>query len=283
MIKLDKLSDRDLPPLKPVVLRLWQLLNSPTARLQEMVEAMSAEPVLCARIMAVANSPIYRGVDEITSPQKAMVRMGLNEVKGIVYYLTLSDSARQSTLPPSFLVRKFWTHSLSTALLSKHLLKYYPHLFPMSEEDQEQCYLTGLLHDIGYILMASLAPTGFTALSDAWQEGGHDPLELEEQIFGTTHTLLSAKALNLWKFSKSIQLAVYAHHRPPSQDPLPTPIILLKLADYLASEAGYVFNPLFSLESKRQSLPDNLFENDFLPLIEEVALKVETLVNQTFV
>lgn len=283
MIQLDKLSDRDLPPLKPVVLRLWQLLNSPTARLQEMVEAMSAEPVLCARIMAVANSPVYRGVDDITSPLKALVRMGLNEVRGIVYYLTLSDSVRKNAFPSSFSVRKFWTHSLSTALLGQNLLKYYPHLFPMTEEEQEQCYLAGLLHDIGYVLMASLAPKDFTLLNAAWAEGDHDPLELEERIFGINHTVLSAKALNLWKFPKCIQLAVYAHHRLPSRDPFPAPIILLKLADYLATEAGYPFNPLFTLVSKKQSLPEALFENDFEPIMQEVSLKVETLVNQTFV
>jgi HD-like signal output (HDOD) protein len=283
MIQLNKLSDRDLPPLKAVVLRLWQLLNSPTARLQEMAEAMSAEPVLCARIMAVANSPAYRGVDEITSPQKALVRMGLNEVKGIVYYLTLSDSVRPNTFPPSFSIRKFWTHSLCTALLSKNLLKYYPQLFSMTEEDLEQSYLAGLLHDIGYVLMATLASNEFTALSHAWAQGNDDPLELEERIFGTNHTILSAKALNLWKFPKNIQISVYAHHRLSNSDPFPASIVLLKLADYLATEAGYSFNPLFSLESKRQSLPNELFDNDFQPLIEEVSLKVEALVSQTLV
>ena len=76
MINLDKLSDRDLPPLKPMVIRLWQLLNSQNTRLQEIVEAMSAEPVLCARIMAISNSPMYRGLEEINSPQNAPTMLG---------------------------------------------------------------------------------------------------------------------------------------------------------------------------------------------------------------
>lgn len=282
MIQLDKLSDRDLPPLKPMVLRLWQLLNSPNTLLQEIAEAMSAEPVLCARIMAIANSPLYRGIEEITSPQKALVRLGLNEVKGIVYYLTLSDSVRKNAFPPAFSIRKFWTHSLSTALLCKELLKYYPHLFPMSPEEQDGCYLAGLLHDIGYVVMATLAPTEFTAMSRIWAEGGRPPLEIEDGLFGVNHTILSAKALKLWKFPKSIQLAVYAHHRTPSDETLPASIILLKLADYLSTEAGYQFNPLFTLEAKRLSLPIYLLENDFQPVVEEVSLKVETLVSQAF-
>lgn len=282
MIKLDKLSDRDLPPLKPMVLRLWQLLNTPGAGLDEIEETMSTEPLLCTRIMAVANSPLYRGSDEINTPKKALVRLGLNEVKGIVYYLTLSDSVRKSNFSPDFAIKKFWTHSLSTALLNKQILKYYPQLFPMSEEDQDQCYLAGLLHDIGYVLMATLAPTEFTTMHTAWLQGGYAPLELEESIFGINHTVLSAKALKIWQFPTNIQLAVYAHHRHTTPEPLPGPVMLLKLADYLASEAGYGFNPLFDVQTKGQSLPPALLENNFQPVIEEVALKVETLVNQTF-
>jgi len=282
MINLDKLSDRDLPPLKPMVIRLWQLLNSQNTRLQDIVEAMSAEPVLCARIMAISNSPLYRGLEEITSPQKALVRLGLNEVKGIVYYLTLADSVRKNAFPPSFSVRRFWTHSLSTALLCKKIMQFYPQLFPMTPEEQDGAYLAGLLHDIGYVVMASLMPREFTVMTEIWDAGGRAPQEVEDQLFGVGHPILSAKALKLWKFPKNVQLAVYAHHRALTDDTTPPAIMVLKLADYLATEAGYHFNPLFSPEIKRETIPAQMLDNNYLPLIEDVALKVETLVSQTF-
>jgi len=282
MINLDKLNDRDLPPLKPMVMRLWQLLNAQNTRLQEIVEAMSAEPVLCARIMAISNSPLYRGLDEINSPQKALVRLGLNEVKGIVYYLTLADSVRKNAFPPSFSIRGFWTHSLSTALFSRKLLQFYPHLFPMSAEEQDGAYLAGLLHDIGYVVMATLMPKEFTNMTRIWEEGGRAPQEVEDEIFGVSHPILSAKALKLWKFPKDVQLSVYAHHRAMTDEFPPASIVLVKLADYLSTEAGYQFNPLYTLELKRQSIPGNLLDNDFQPLIQDVSLKVEMLVNQAF-
>jgi HD-like signal output (HDOD) protein len=275
MINLEKLSDRDLPPLKPMVLRLWQLLNAPNTRLQDIVEAMSAEPVLCARIMAISNSPLYRGLDEITSPQKALVRLGLNEVKGIVYYLTLADSVKKNAFPPTFSIRRFWTHSLSTALLARKLIQYYPSLFPMSPEEQDGTYLAGLLHDIGYVVMATLMPGEFTTMTKTWEQGGRDPLEVEEKIFGVSPPLLSAKALKLWKFPKNVQ------HRAMAQDS-PASIMLIKLADYLATKAGYHFNPMFTADMKGLTVPLFLLENDYQPVVEEVALKVEMLVAQAF-
>ena len=281
MINLDKLSDRDLPPLKPMVLRLWQLLNAPNTRLQDIVEAMSAEPVLCARIMAISNSPLYRGLEEITSPQKALVRLGLNEVKGIVYYLTLADSVKQNAFPPSFSIRRFWTHSLFAALLSKKLIQYYPSLFPLTPEEQDGTYLAALLHDIGYVVMATLMPGEFTSMTKIWEQGGKDPVEVEEKIFGVSHPLLSAKALKLWKFPKNVQLAVYAHHRAMAQDS-PVSIMLIKLADYLATKAGYHFNPMFTADMKGLTVPLFLLENDYQPVVDEVALKVEMLVSQAF-
>lgn len=282
MLNLDNLKDTDLPPLKPIVARLWSLLNAQDTSLHEIAEAMSADPVLCARIMAVANSPVYRGTEDITSAQKALVRLGLKEVKGIVYYLTLADSVRKNTLSPSFAIRRFWTHSLCTALLSESLLKYYARLFPMTQEEQEGAYLAGLLHDMGYVVMATLMPDAFTAMAEAWAEGGHDPLLIEETLFGAGHPVVSAKALKLWKFPKNVQLAVYAHHRDVSGSNPPAVIALLKLADFLATEAGYAFNPLYTLEMKRQTLPADLLDTDFHPIVEEVSLKVEMMVGQIF-
>ncbi len=282
MLNLDKLNDTDLPPLKAVVVRLWGLLNAPNTRLGEIVEAMSAEPVLCARIMAVANSPIYRGLEDITSPQKALIRLGLKEAKGIVYYLTLADSVRKNVLSPSFPIRRFWTHSLCTALLSETLLKYHPDLFPMTPEEQEGAYLAGLLHDIGYVVMGTLMAETFTTMTMAWAEGDQDPLLLEETLFGVGHPVVSAKALKLWKFPKNVQLAVYAHHRDFAGSTPPAVVTLLKLADYLATEAGYHFNPTFTTDAKRLTLPAGLLDKDFQPLVEDVSLKVEMMVGQTF-
>ncbi|NLW82238.1 MAG: HDOD domain-containing protein [Desulfovibrionales bacterium] len=280
MINLNQLSDKDLPPLKPMVIRLWQLLNSQHTRLQDIAEAMSAEPVLCARIMAIANSPLYRGVEEILSPQKALIRLGLDEVKGIVYYLTLSDSMRKKNFPSSFDIRRFWSHSLSTALLSQKLCQYYPHLFPMTPEEREGAYLAGLLHDIGYVVMAALMPGEFRLMVKSWETETLPPLDTEEEIFGLSHPILSAKALNLWKFPKNVQLAVYAHHRDIPTDSRTGAIMLLKLADCLSTDAGYHFNPRFSVDLKRATIPPVLLAEDFQPVIQEVSLKVEMLVSQ---
>lgn len=283
MLNLNQLKDTDLPPLKAVVMRLWQLLNASETRLHDISEAMRAEPVLCARIMAVANSPIYRGVEDITSPQKALIRLGLQEVKGIVYYLTLADSVRKEILPPAFPMRRFWTHSLATALLSEQLLKYYARLFPMTTEEQDGAYLAGLLHDIGYVVMATMMPVEFTTMVRFWVEGAeHDPGSLEEKFFGLSHPVISAKALKLWKFPKSVQLSVYAHHRVLTDENPPASIMLTKVADCLATEAGFAFNPLFSAATKRLSIPAQFLDNDYQPIIEEVMLKVDMLVGQTF-
>ena len=282
MLNLDKLKDTDLPPLRPMVAKLWSLLNAPNTHLHEISEAMRSEPVLCTRIMAVANSPIYRGLEDITSAHKALIRLGLQEVKGIVYYLTLADSVQKNTLPPEFSIRRFWTHSLSTALFSEQLLKYHAHLFPMTLAEQEGAYLAGLLHDMGYVVMGSLMPNAFTVLAQAWLETENEPLALEEKLFGVTHPVISAKALKLWKFPRNVQLAVFAHHRDLSRGTQPAGAVLLKLADYLATAAGYVFNPLFSLDTKRAELPAHLLEQDFQPLIEDVTLKVDMLVGQAF-
>ncbi len=279
MLQLDSLTDHDLPPIKPAVLRLWQLLGSRNATLAEIAEAMSAEPVLCARIMATANSPMYRGVEKVTSPLKALVRLGLQEVRGIVYYLSLTQSFAETTLPKGFALRKLWKHSLTTAYLCQYIPVYFPHLFPLIDEERESAYITGLLHDIGYLIMAKLAPDAFAELMTTWITAEESPLDAEERLFGMTHPVVSAKALKLWGFAKDIQLAVYGHHRLVRDDALGL-IFLLKLADYLATESGAVFNSAISLFQKRATIPEQYFSVDFGPVLQEVTLKTDALLSQ---
>jgi HD-like signal output (HDOD) protein len=279
MLRLENINDHDLPPIKPAVLRLWQLLGSRNATLAEIAEAVSTEPVLCARIMAIANSPMYRGLEKITSPHKALVRLGLREVRGIVYYLTLTQSLSEAGLPRAFALRKLWGHSLAAAYFCQQIPLYFPHLLPLTEEEREMVYVTGLLHDIGYLVMATLAPEGFTELSMSWEAGVEPALDAEERIFGMTHPVVSAKTLKLWGFAREVQLAVYGHHRLVRED-APGSIFLVKLADYLATEAGYVFNPGISVLQKRSTLPETLLKPDFGPLIQEVSLKTDALLGQ---
>lgn len=279
MLRLDALTDHDLPPIKPAVLRLWQLLGARNATLAEIAEAMSAEPVLCARIMAIANSPTYRGVEKITSPHKALVRLGLREVRGIVYYLTLTQSLSEAGLPKGFAIRRLWGHSLATAYLCQHIPAYFPNLLPLTDEERESAYITGLLHDIGYLVMAKLAPEAFAELMTVWVTAEEPPLDAEERLFGMTHPVVSAKALKLWGFSKDIQLAVYGHHRLVRED-APGSIFLVKLADLLATEAGYVFNAAISPLQKRATIPERLLDADFGPVVQEVSLKTDALLGQ---
>jgi Predicted signal transduction protein len=151
----------------------------------------------------------------------------------------------------------------------------------MTPEEQDGTYLAGLLHDIGYVVMASLMPNEFTTLTRFWEAGERQPQEIEDEIFGVSHPILSAKALKLWKFPKNVQLAC-----TPTTGPFPT---TLRPRPSCSSNlriiwhgCGLSLQPLFSVEIKRQTLPAFLLENDYQPVIQEVALKVEMLVSQAF-
>ena len=80
---------------------------------------MRKHPVISLRLISVANSPVYRGIQEIRSLREAIPRMGLKETLNII--IAISNKSLYTTDRVQFriLMDKFWVHSLASAYGSK--------------------------------------------------------------------------------------------------------------------------------------------------------------------
>lgn len=173
----------------------------------ELAAIIERDPLLTGQVLRSVNSAAFALRREVTSVAYACALMGTNRLRNVAVALSMATHWKQFRVPKFWSQKRFNRHSLAVALLADKIC------LQMQAEDGEACFLAGLLHDIGKILMASAHPQAFQAISMLPEE---DRQAVERETFGIDHAELSAMALARWKVSTSVLETVRFHHSPNS-------------------------------------------------------------------
>jgi HD-like signal output (HDOD) protein len=162
------------PSSMAITLKIRRLLNDPDGHLAATTDLVTIEPLLSARVVAMANSAAYRRSDTaITDVATAVARIGLRSVQTLVHALIVRQLAGAPKDPRAqALLRQLWEHTANVASLARMLARRVTHV------DPETALFTGLIHDVGSFYLLSRAAE-FPALLDADRADGEEALEIE--------------------------------------------------------------------------------------------------------
>ncbi|RMG33634.1 MAG: HDOD domain-containing protein [Gammaproteobacteria bacterium] len=132
-----------LPTLPEVALQVREAVESENSSAAEVADMVTRDPALTARLLQVANSPLYRGRVAIDNVQMAITRMGLQLVKNLVISLAMKQMFQATSEALDRMFREVWQDSVEVAAIARVLATDLPGLSP------EQAMLAGLVHNIG--------------------------------------------------------------------------------------------------------------------------------------
>ncbi len=81
-----------------------------------------------------------------------------------------------------FPLRDFWQHSIKTAIIARQLAMQNTRLI-----DHEAFFTAGLLHDIGWLVVAKVIPNAYMTVSEIAQTEQRDIIVVETEKLGVTH------------------------------------------------------------------------------------------------
>ena len=79
---------------------------------------------------------------------------------------------------------------------------------------RDQCFLAGLLHDVGQLILATGLPEEYAMVLQKAKEQNLPVGKVEKEHFGATHADVGAYLLGLWGLPNPIIEAVALHHCP---------------------------------------------------------------------
>jgi HD-like signal output (HDOD) protein len=178
-----------LPTLPEVALRVRDAVEREMSSANEIAEIIASDAALSARMLQVANSPLYRGRVPIDNLQMAVARLGVRLVRSLVVSLIMQQifQATNDLLDAKF--HKIWEESVQIAAISRVLSYNLDHL------DKEQAMLAGLIHNIGALPVLAMAETRDELIQDE--------AELD-RVINALSPLIGQRILKMWDFPESL-------------------------------------------------------------------------------
>jgi len=180
-----------LPSLPDVALKVRETINNGNATTPELAAIISTDTVIAARLIQIANSPLYSGTTEIKSIELAISRLGNNTIRTLVTTIAMRQlyTLQSKTLEQYF--KNIWQESVEVASISRAFATFTPHL------NADEAMLAGLIHQIGKLPILVLV--------ENIPEFRDNPARLEK-LLEKTHAPVAKIIMDSWNFPDDLKL-----------------------------------------------------------------------------
>ncbi len=214
------------PPVMPQIVREVQaVIKRAASDADELAQVIEKDPVISLRLISIANSPIYRGVQAIRSVRSAIPRLGLKETLNIIIAIVNKSLYQTDKIHFKLLMDKLWVHSLASAYGAKLIAQN------LKLDELEEYFLMGLTHDIGKILLLK----AFSEVSKSKMLS----LDAVNANIQEAHIGMGSMLLKRWGFDQKF-INVINHHEDKELSPdTAKEVLVINLANMLTGKIGF--------------------------------------------
>ncbi len=228
-----------LKPLSATAQKVLKLLDDPDSDIEEVKDAILLDPALTADILRISNSAYFAFRQKITSVRHAIILLGRKVIKKIIFTAQMGPVFKHQLKGYPGQENALWEHSLVAAVAAELIAER------LGYQDKEQAYITGLLHDIGKLILDPYVEKAQKEIETALKEG-KNPLKVEKELFDYDHAEIGGLIAENWQLPSSIKEAITYHHSPTEANEEVMLALITYLADSLAVSvcpAGFVTKP----------------------------------------
>ncbi len=198
---------RNLPTLPHILVKLISACNKDDVDIVEVAGLVEKDPALSSKILKLVNSAFYGLPQKIESIRHSISYLGTGAIKNIAIGSSIHQTFRSPKGSALFNMKIFWWHSLRCAVLARLIAR------EINYKNPEEAFLTGLLHDIGRLVLWVNYPDEYSKLLEK-HNGRSDLLLAGEIRQGVTHCEVGAWLLHRWNLQPFVVDAVLYHHEP---------------------------------------------------------------------
>jgi putative nucleotidyltransferase with HDIG domain len=257
-------ADDQLATLPDIFYKLNAAIEDPDCTFDDIGEIISIDPGLTARLLRIVNSAFYGFSTQVETVTHALTIIGTDQLAQLV--LATSVMGQFKGISSALIdMDSFWRHSIASGLAARSIAAL------SGEYNVERFFVSGLLHDIGRLILCIKVPeeTGKT-MKQAEASGKLLCVE-EQKVFGFDHAELGGELLKAWNLPDRLVESVCFHHSPAKSKNHPQETAVINLADAivysmkLGSSGEVVFPALEPKSWEIVGLPESLY----LPMVKE--------------
>jgi HD-like signal output (HDOD) protein len=221
-------GDIELPVMPQVVREIQSAIDNAASTIDAISQVIEKDPSISLKLIATANSPIFRGVDKIETVTQAISRIGLKDVQDLVTAIANKSLYETKNRQLKQLLDKLWLHSLACGhaarlISEKTVRQFIPRAF-----------LAGLVHDIGSVLLLKSLGEIISPKMEL------DQAELVNSVW-EVHTSFGSALLDKWDYSEDLVKLARLHEWTRFEPDTEKPVLIINLADNLTHSIGFGF------------------------------------------
>jgi len=200
---------RCLPSLPALHHQLTVEFQKEEPSMERIGEIISRDIGMTTKILQLVNSAFFGLPQPINNPTDAVMYLGLTTVRSLVLSLQVFSQFDQR-LNKAFSLDALAHHCWMTGVVARRVAEAERSGLKM----RDLCFLAGLLHDVGQLILATGLPEEYMKVLDLAKSQTLPVSQAEQAHFGATHADVGAYLLGLWGLPNPIIEAVAMHHCP---------------------------------------------------------------------
>jgi len=233
------LSNLDSLPAMPATAQKLLALPLDTEEGEaQMLRLIGQDPQISAKIISLANSPVMGVSRKLNKVSDAAMLLGLTRVKSVAIGIASMSNLSKAPAGKYFKPQDLWLHSMTVAIVMRTIAQAMPR---NTRPNEDQIFLTGLLHDIGFMALHHIDAEASDALHhQLLVQPGRSILEIELETLGITHCYIGAQLARHWHLPEEIITVLGYHHPPYVEEVAPdNPLVrLVSLSEKIAPNYG---------------------------------------------
>jgi len=206
----------EFPPLPLTASKIIQLRVNPEADISDLVDIVELDASLSAQVVSWAASPYYSAPGAIKSVHDAIVRvLGFDMVLNLALGLSLGKAMKMPKDGPNGCL-PYWLQSVYVATTAEAIVKCIPR---DKRPSFGTAYLSGLLHNFGYLIISEVFNNHFKSLCDHIDANPQVSVQsVERHVVGVDRDQLSAWLMASWAMPEPIVTALRYQSMEDYQD-----------------------------------------------------------------
>ncbi len=223
-----------LPSIPDVASKVLHMVSDPDISFKVIAEEISKDQAITTNILKLCNSAYFSKGKEISSIDRAIVTLGIKEVKDIVIVATTREVLNKTVIGYDLARGDLWKHGLVVATLSKKIAT-----MKNRKAISDIAFTGGIIHDVGKTVLAIFVQDTFKEIL-ALTESRKIPFSAaEKEVMGFDHQEIGEKILLKWKFPEVLRSIVRYHHDPAGAPEEHKPIVsIVHVANSICLMAG---------------------------------------------
>lgn len=203
--KLDRVNK--VVAMPAVTIQIIEQLDNPNFSVAQIAKMIEQDQSIVARILKVANSPFYGFQKKISTVELAIIVLGTNALKEILYGFSIKRIFNK-IVSVGFDIEKFWEYSLYCGSASRVIARR------LGYKLAGEAFIAGLMHDLGILIIVQYFAQDFKKINQLLLSTKMPLIEAEHKILNTDHTEIGAWLAQKWNLPERLTTAILNHHTP---------------------------------------------------------------------